>query len=176
MTFTSNAGYSSTISSSDTLWALSYGNKITLKNIDGVWYSDLDDEFSRITYNNKTYSAIIPAEIVQPGLTFTFNNNDKQGSLTNFEIGAPNELILHTIDIGMLTPPRDGFSFQKYPYLHREYFQHLPIRRLTVSEYEPLHLREVMLPDGRLLTDFDPSEGGVYTGDMRGKIAKLLNC
>ncbi|MDE1312361.1 hypothetical protein G6Z90_13900 [Vibrio aestuarianus subsp. cardii] len=174
VTFTSNAGYSSTISSSDTLWALSYGNKITLKNIDGVWYSDLDDEFSRITYNDKTYSAIIPAEIVQPGLKFIFNNNDKQGSLTNFEIGAPNELILHTIDIGMLPPPRDGFSFQKYPYLHREYFQHLPIRRLTVSEYEPLHLREVMLPDGRLLTDFDPSEGGVYTGDMRGQIAKLL--
>ncbi|WP_261928109.1 M66 family metalloprotease, partial [Vibrio aestuarianus] len=81
-----------------------------------------------------------------------FNHDDKQGRLTNLDIGAPNELILHTIDIGMLTPPRDQFSFQKDPELHQQYFQHIPVRRLTVSEYEPQYLREVMLPDGRLLT------------------------
>ena len=178
VTFTSNADYSSTIfdsdSDSDSDLLLSHGSEITLKNIGGVWYSNLDEEFSRITYNDKTYSAIIPAEIVQSGLKFTFKHDDKQGRLTNLDIGAPNELILHTIDIGMLTPPRDQFSFQKDPELHRQYFQHIPVRRLTVSEYEPQYLREVMLPDGRLLTNFDPSEGDVYTGNMRGQIAKLL--
>ncbi len=79
-------------------------SEITLKNIGGVWYSNLDEEFSRITYNDKTYLAIIPAEIVQPGLKF---------------------------------------SFQKDPELHRQYFQHIPVRRLTVSKYEPQYLREV---------------------------------
>ena len=45
---------------------------------------------------------------------------------------------------------------------------------MVVSEYEPVHLLEVMLPDGTLLTDHDPSEGGWHGGTMRQRIGKEL--
>ena len=58
----------------------------------------------------------------------------------------------------MLTSPRDQFAFAK-DRSPAGYFQTIPASRLIVSQYAPLSLPEVMLPDGTLLTDFDPSEG-----------------
>ncbi|NEQ39784.1 MAG: hypothetical protein F6K40_27460 [Okeania sp. SIO3I5] len=174
VTFNSNAGYNSNIFYTNNSLTLSRGNEFTLKNVDGIWYSSLDIELNKIAYISKTFSSILPASIIEPGLQLSFKSGNKESEVTNLNIGAPNELIIHTIDLGMLTSPRDEFSFQKDPELHRQYFQQLPISSLTVSEYEPQYFTEVMLPNGDLLTDFDPSQGGVYDGTMRQKIAKIL--
>jgi hypothetical protein len=176
VTFTSNASYRSKIFYTNNSLTMNRGDEFTLKNVDGIWRSkaDVDVELNKIVYSDKAFSSILPADIIQPGLQLSFRSGTKEGEITGMNIGAPNELIVHTIDLGMLTPPRDQFRFQKDPELHRQYFQQLPISRLTVSEYEPQYFTEVMLPDGRFLTDFDPSEGGVYTGTMREKIAKAL--
>ncbi|MCM4881747.1 M66 family metalloprotease, partial [Escherichia coli] len=87
---------------------------------------------------------------------------------------APGELLLHTIDIGMLTTPRGRFDFAKDKEAHREYFQTIPVSRMIVNNYAPLHLKEVMLPTGTLLTDADPGEGGWHSGTMRQSIGKEL--
>ncbi|BCL73778.1 hypothetical protein TUMSATVNIG1_57640 (plasmid) [Vibrio nigripulchritudo] len=94
--------------------------------------------------------------------------------MSSFNIGAPNELLIHTIDLGLLTPPRNQFAFQADSALHREYYQQLPIQRLIVSVYEPQHLTEIVLPSGEKLTDFDPGNGGIHRGTMRQQIAKVL--
>ncbi|MGL4474372.1 MAG: M66 family metalloprotease, partial [Shewanella sp.] len=96
------------------------------------------------------------------------------GELIGVKVGATTELLLHTIDIGMLTEPRNAFRFAKETSTHREYFQTVPVSRMTVSQYESLHLSEVMLPNGTLLTDFDPSTGGWHEGAMREYIGKDL--
>jgi hypothetical protein len=50
----------------------------------------------------------------------------------------------------------------------------VPTSRLIVSQYAPLFLREVMLPNGTLLTDSDPSNGDWHNGTMRQCIGKEL--
>ncbi|MEY3853017.1 MAG: metalloprotease, partial [Verrucomicrobiota bacterium] len=87
---------------------------------------------------------------------------------------APTQLLLHTIDLGFLTTPRGAFGFAKDPEAHREYFQTAPVSRLIVSQYAPLHLKEVMLPTGVLLKEVDPSKGGWHEGAMRQHIGKEL--
>lgn len=126
------------------------------------------------TYSEDTFSSIIPATVIKPGIRVSFQFGNKQGDLENITVGGNGNLILNTIDLGLLTPYRDKFTFQKNPDLHRQYFQQVPITKLTVNKFEAMHLTEVMLPNGNLLTDSDPSKGGVYTGDMRHLIAKSL--
>lgn len=95
------------------------------------------------------------------GLSLLFTQGKLTGQLNNIKVGAPGELLLHTIDIGMLTTPRDRFYFAQDKEAHREYFQTIPASRMIVNNYAPLHLKEVMLPTGELLTDADPGNGGV---------------
>jgi len=88
--------------------------------------------------------------------------------------GGETELLLSTIDLGLLVPARNQFKFANDPTAHREYFQTTPHTRQVVSYFESVNLAEVMLPTGVLLTTVDPSVGGVYTGDMREYIGKAL--
>ncbi len=109
-----------------------------------------------------------------PGLNLVIKQGNLSGRLNDIKIGAPGELLLHTIDIGMLTTPRDRFDFAKDKEAHREYFQTIPVSRMIVNNYAPLHLKEVMLPTGELLTDMDPGNGGWHSGTMRQRIGKEL--
>ncbi|WP_277342573.1 M66 family metalloprotease [Vibrio owensii] len=45
---------------------------------------------------------------------------------------------------------------------------------MIVNPYETVKLNEVMLPDGRLLTELDPSTGTWHKGDMRAYTTKIL--
>ncbi|MFV8808699.1 M66 family metalloprotease [Yersinia enterocolitica] len=127
-----------------------------------------------IIYGEGFWSVILPAATIEPGISIHFVSDNKTGSITKINIGAPSELIIHTIDLGMLTPYRGQFVFQYQPEYHRQYLQQIPVKHLTVSRYEPQYFKEVMLPDGVLLTDYDPSQGGVYDGTMRQRIGKEL--
>lgn len=133
-----------------------------------------DNENNRISYAPDTWSGELPAEWIQPGLKLSIRQGDLIGELLNIKVGAPGELLLHTIDIGMLTPPRGKLEFAKNNELQREYFQTIPASRMVVNQYAPLYLPEVMLPNGTLLTDFDPSQGGWHDGTMRQHIGKEL--
>lgn len=91
-------------------------------------------------------------------------------------MGAPTELLLHVIDIGMLVQPRDQFAFAKDDKAHQEYFQTMPLSRFVVSRYEPVYFETVVLPTGEVYTpdNPEPTNGGVYTGNMRAYIGKEL--
>jgi hypothetical protein len=153
---------------------ISRGTKLLFKCVKGSWFHNAEFENNRILYAADAWNAIIPAKWITPGVSFHFQQGKLSGKLTGLKVGAPTQFLLHTIDIGMLTTPRDEFSFSKDPEAHREYFQTLPVSQLIVSQYAPLHLTEVMLPTGELLKESDPGEGGWHTGTMRQLIGKEL--
>ena len=174
VTFTSSAGYNSYVKYDLGSRILSQGNSLTFMNKNGKWVELDDTIYSSIKYGNNFWSLLLPFEVVKPGISIAFYNNENVGTLKNFQVGAPNELLIHTIDLGLLVDTRDEFKFQKNPKYHAEYFQQIPVSRLIVNEYEPMVFNEVVIPNGITYTNASSDEGGVYSGDMRGYIVKLL--
>ncbi len=171
---TSRAGYSSNIHYSGRSTTLTRGNTLVFKHLNGQWIREGELENNKLVYADNTWSLKLPPNWIQPGIKMQFTHGDLSGELSGIKVGAPSELLIHTIDIGMLTKPRDAFYFAKDTSAQREYFQTVPVSRMTVSQYESLYLPEVMLPNGTLLTDFDPSTGGWHGGTMRQRIGKEL--
>lgn len=170
----SSAGYSSTIHYSGRSAAISREQSLLFKCVRGQWIREGELENQELTYATGTWSGVLPAEWIVPGLNLQFQQGGLSGELKEVKVGAPTELLIHTIDLGMLVPPRGQFDFAKDPSAHREYFQTAPTSRLIISQYSPLFLREVMLPDGTFLTEFDPSKGDWHNGAMRQSIGKEL--
>lgn len=170
----SYAGYNSTVFYGERKFTLSVGNTLLFKYVNGQWFRYGELENNRIAYAQHTWSAELPENWIVPGLNLVIKQGNLSGRLNDIKVGAPGELLLHTIDIGMLTTPRDRFDFAKDQEAHREYFQTIPASRMIVNNYAPVHLKEVMLPTGTLLTDADPSEGGWHGGTMRQSIGKEL--
>lgn len=170
----SQAGYESNIHYSGRQANLSQGGSLQFKYIQGQWLQASDLSNNSIVYATDAWSVVLPAEWIVPGIALEIQWGTRVGKLNRIRVGAPTQLLIHTIDVGMLTTPRGEFAFAKDPEAHREYFQSVPVSRLIVSQYAPLELREVMLPNGQLLTYADPSEGGWHTGTMRQSIGKEL--
>ena len=168
------AGYGSTIHYGPRQINVTRGQTVLFKCVAGHWLREGELENNRLRYAVDAWSATLPAEWIRPGVSFRFRRGAVAGELTGVAVGAPTQLLLHTIDIGMLTEPRAAFSFAKDPEAHREYFQTLPATQLVVSQYAPLHLTEVVLPTGEVLKDRDPSKGGWHEGTMRQRIGKEL--
>lgn len=170
----SSAGYTSTIHYSGRSVVISRDQSLQFKSVRGQWVREGELENQGLTYATDTWSGVLPAEWILPGLTLNIQQGELSGELRDLKVGAPSELLIHTIDVGMLAPPRGQFDFAKDPSAHREYFQTVPTSRMIISQYAPLFLREVMLPNGTLLTDFDPSKGDWHNGAMRQSIGKEL--
>jgi hypothetical protein len=186
----STAGYASTVryigdESTGNTKGISVNTSTVFTAVPGDrWATAGDLHHSRYVYGKNFWTAKLPKEWILPGLKLEFVQGNKKGSLNfaaqglpGLKIGAPTELLMHTIDIGMLTAPRDKFDFAKDDSLHADYFQTLPVSRLVVGKYEALQLDQVVMPDGRVFTpsNLDPSpDVGVYSGAMRESISKLL--
>lgn len=172
--FHSQADYDSIVFYSSRSLTLKKGDILVLKNYRGAWYSAIDIESTKLTYG-EFWSAILPAEFIEPGINLSFAYAGNQGRLNKIKVGAPTEVLLHNIDIGMLTPNRDKFQIiRQQAELTREYFHQIPVSRLIVNEYAPLYLQELMMPNGNLLTEYASDSGTVQLGSMRETIAKGL--
>lgn len=170
----SRAGYTTTVRYSGREAVLARGQAFEFKCVDGQWWRNGELDNNRIVYANDAWSCELPAAWIAPGFVLQFERGAARGELKDVVVGAPTELILHTLDIGMLTAPRGRFEFAQDPEAHREYFQTVPVSRMVVSQYAPLALDEVVLPDGTRLADFDPSQGGWHEGTLRQRIGKEL--
>ena len=177
--FTSTAAYSSTIK---------YGNKnISLKRDESILFiydhfnkwMTIDEhtshnEIKNLHYIENGWSIPLPGDVIKPGIKFEFNIQNNQGYLSNTPIGAPNELLINTIDIGMLTQPRESFDFQENPEFNRQYSQTAPLYKLIVSRFEPVHLTKIVMPDGQIFTEMSSDNGSWHNGNMRETITKDL--
>jgi len=153
---------------------ISQGEAVTFKFVSGEWVFENMLVNNDLVYAQNTWSGELPAEIIQPGMSITVNYGTESGTLDDIEVGGRSQLIIHTIDVGMLVEPRGEFLFPHDDEAHREYFQTAPVSSLVISQYEPVHFREVVMPDGTRLTTFSPDEGSVHGGDMREAIGKQL--
>ncbi|MDA9556681.1 M66 family metalloprotease [Vibrio sp.] len=127
-----------------------------------------------IKYADNTWSGTLPANWMLPGLTLQITANGNTSYLNDITIGASSELWINTLDLGIFTAPRNWFHFADDINRHRDYFQKIPISKLTVNNYAPMQLSRVVFADGRTITGRDPSTGGWHTGDSRQAIVKIL--
>lgn len=170
----SDAGYSSTLHYSGRTSVISRGQLLELKCFGDQWLLESDLANQGLQYATDAWSGVLPADWIAPGLKLQFHQNGLTGELNSIGVGAPTQLLLHTIDIGMLVPPRNRFEFANDPSAHREYFQTVPASRLIVSQYAPLCLREIVLPNGNAFAEQDPGQGDWHSGQLRQRIGKEL--
>lgn len=132
-----------------------------------------DEVYARVVYGTRFWSALLPARYVSPGVKLDFTAAGREGSYSP-DVGAAGELLLNTIDIGMLTANQrvfiDGFTGE----LQRQYYQTIPACRLIVNQYEPVHCEVIEMADGTRYTDHSRQEGDVHGGDLRQRIGKEL--
>ena len=139
-----------------------------------------------VGYSKRAWSAVLPYEWMRPGMELEFSfvaasGNSSSGKLAanKIEFGAPTELVVQNIRLGMLTPPNanTGYLMQQPERAGTDYFQTLPIARLTVAQYQDVQLDKVIVATGggAIYTTSNPSpqNGGVYDGDMRENVAKV---
>lgn len=98
-----------------------------------------DGEYGRIAYGTNFWSVIVPAQYWKRWARLTVTADGKTGQYVASDVGAPTDLLLNTIDIGMLTPYRSLFIDTFTADRQREFFQTAPCSRLIVNQYEPVY-------------------------------------
>ncbi|GLK90497.1 hypothetical protein GCM10017655_35610 [Pseudomonas turukhanskensis] len=132
-----------------------------------------------VEYSLGAWSAQLPWEWMKPGLSLSFSHGQRSGDLTEsaIEFTGPAELVLQNIRIGMLAAPvpaSENWLETQTSAAAIDYFQKIPVARLTVGHYLPIHLEKVVLPNGTTYTSASADRGSVYSGDMRENIGKAL--
>ncbi len=133
----------------------------------------------RVIFSHYAWSTQLNWELMKPGMSLRLvDNNSREGILTADMIkfgGAP-ELVVQNIDIGFLkAEPRNRYQMIDRMAQHTaDYYQKIPVSKLIMADYTPLHLTKITLPNGKVYTEKSESNGSVYAGDMRGDIGKAL--
>ena len=130
-------------------------------------------------YTRRAWTAVLPWDWVAPGLELRVaDNQNRSGVLqrTAIEFGAPAELVVQSIRLGMLTPPEVNDNrhwFRGHPaQAATDYFQTIPAARMVASYYEDVTLSRVMVATGTIYDKESAVTGDVYSGDMRENTAK----
>ncbi|CED72625.1 TagA-related metallopeptidase [Aliivibrio wodanis] len=138
-----------------------------------------DNGRSKVVFSHHAWSFPLSWEWMKPGLSLRFTDNmGREGVLSEGELvfgGAP-EMVIQNIDIGMLVEPRNSYEMiDRMPELATDYYQKIPVSKLVMADYTPLHLRKVTLPNGKVYTKASEYDNpSVYAGDMRSYITKGL--
>ncbi|WP_460801671.1 M66 family metalloprotease [Microbacterium sp. GXF6406] len=136
------------------------------------------DNRGSIAYSLRAWSAEIPGEWIMPGMTLTITDGaGTQGTVDEIEMSAPKEMVINNIRLGMLTdaPVAHVHRFINDPVdAATDYFQTIPIAKLTMAQYETVKLDKVIVGTGDIYTvsNPDPSIGSVYAGTMRENVGK----
>ncbi|RKG34092.1 M66 family metalloprotease [Acinetobacter tianfuensis] len=131
-----------------------------------------------VVYSKRAWSAKLGWNEVQPGLHIKFiDSENRQGELAESKIdfASPGELVLNNIRIGMLTsaPASNGHYMLLEPEkAGADYFQTIPAAQMVVAKYDDVFLPRVMVSSGTIYSSTSSTEGGAYSGDMRGDTAK----
>lgn len=172
--FHSSANFETLVHYHGSTTSVKHGQTVVLYLRNRHWGGLEDISYSTIRYGADFWSGVIPWDRVRPGLKLSITAANGVGTSPVIDVGAPTEMLLNTIDLGMLLPNREVFTAHFDKEHHRQYFQQLPCSRLIVNQYEPVHWREVMMPDGTLYKTQSSDTGDVHNGDMRQRIGKEL--
>ncbi|MDN3578409.1 M66 family metalloprotease [Chitinimonas viridis] len=151
-----------------------------LKHPNLIPRSDYADNSGRedVLYSRRAWTVTLPWELVQPGMALQFEDEQgRSGTLAadQIEMAAPAEMVIHNLRLGMLTdaPVSDDHYMLTQPAkAAADYFQTVPLARLTLAHYETMKLDKVMVASGEIYTTASKDQGGTYDGDMRENVAK----
>jgi hypothetical protein len=146
------------------------------------------DNRAKLIFSKRSWTGEIPWNFMTPKMSIELTEIDENGvekkraslAADDIKLGAPHELVINNIDLGMLVEPRGDnqnvyHKYNKIAEYALNYFQTAPIAKYTVGRYAPAHFPKVVLDDGTVYTDKSAStDAGVYSGDMRWVIAKAL--
>ncbi|MEN4906306.1 M66 family metalloprotease [Rahnella bonaserana] len=134
-----------------------------------------DSTHPDVVYSDNAYSVKLPWDLIEPGMIISISDeNGLNGQLTEIDVGAENEVMIQNIRLGMLTEPAKLNELEGNSKLAADYFQKIPVSRMIVGNYSPLHLTKVVLSSGKVYDYQSDTTGDVYSGDMREDIAKNL--
>ncbi|MEQ9544491.1 MAG: M66 family metalloprotease [Marinobacter sp.] len=136
----------------------------------------------RIEYSTRAWSLRLPWEHIRNGLSLTFTTNKSAPDAENgtlpaagIEIGDASQIVFQSIRLGLLTHFEDNadhFTLRDPVLAATDYFQTLPVSRMVMASYADMQLDEVIIGSGKIYTEVSDTDGGVYSGDMRGDVAK----
>lgn len=164
---------------------------LPLRSPNELFRSDYSNTDGRpdLTYSRRAWSVVLPWDWVKPGLSLSLTDEQgRNGQLAaeGIEFAAPAELVLHSIRAGFLVPaPQSGnhwLSLQPAK-AATDYFQTIPVARITAAQYEDVQFNRVMVASGVIYNvdgaSHNPpeptasaTEGGAYSGDMRENTGK----
>ena len=155
---------------------------LELRSPNELYRSDYSNNDGRpdLTYSRRAWSVVLPWDQVKPGLALSLTDEQGRNGQLNAEsidFAAPAELVLHTIRLGMLTPPpqSNGHWLSVQPAKAvTDYFQTIPVAQITAAQYEDAHFSQVMVASGVIYSEPGTSatSGDVYSGDMRENTGK----
>lgn len=145
-----------------------------LTSYNDTWLASDDLEHNEYVFGHNFFTAILDRSWVTPGMNLEFVASSGKRGVLDANVGGVTELVITTIDAGFLTEPRNEFIFRDDPTTHPEYFETTMASRLVVVQYETVHFTEIMLPTGKFYNSVSDDDGGVYSGDMRQWIGKIL--
>lgn len=145
-----------------------------------------------ITYSKRSFSVMLPYNMVCPDMRIDFEGVTKDGALLTgalynpdringeqyIEFAAPQEGVFLFLKLGMLTgvPTNSVYKFDMIDdaaHAMAEYFQTVPFSLLVNGKYEDVVLNEVILRNGKIYTEqSDYKNPDAYSGDMREDVAK----
>lgn len=137
-----------------------------------------------VVFSKCSWSATVPWQYIEPGMSLTLTAaSGETGEIRNtgFEFGPPADIILQSLDIGILTEPSNNPNIHLWTdtnqgernRLVNDYFQKIPVSQITSAEYAPVYIPEVLLVNGTRYTEksadttFDPYEGDLI--DLLGR-------
>ncbi|MGR6873564.1 M66 family metalloprotease [Pseudomonas sp. HK3] len=136
----------------------------------------------KIEYSHAAWSTELPWNLMRNGISLKFIRNkgaqtqaNGELSATNIDIGDASQIILQTIRLGMLTnvDQTSGHLTLNNPWsAAADYFQTLPVSKLIVASYADVELAKTITADGTIYDTASATDGGIYSGDMRGDVAK----
>ena len=137
------------------------------------------DARARVQYSKQTWTVPLNWDEVKPGLNIRIVDpiSRKNGRLDaqSIDFGAPGELVVQSIRLGMLTAPRQSsghYMLNEPEKAGTDYFETIPAAKMTVTKYDDMQLNQVMVSSGVIYNDKSATTGDVYSGDMRGDTAK----
>ncbi|QIL79161.1 glycosyl transferase [Diaphorobacter sp. HDW4A] len=154
---------------------------LALRHPDAIFRSDYAGTDNRpdYVYSRRAWTGVLPWQWVQPGMELRVaDSQNRTGSLlaNAIDFGGAGELVVQSIRLGMLTTPPVSDSdhwFRSHPQdAATDYFQTVPVSKLTASYYEDVTLPKVMVATGVIYDTKSAVNGGWYEGDMRENTAK----
>ncbi|WP_080417220.1 M66 family metalloprotease, partial [Burkholderia ubonensis] len=129
----------------------------------------------RVEYSQRAWSVALPWQWMKPGLALRFSDDHgERGELSadKIQFSAASEAVIQFIRGGLLTDVNPATYAERNPEQAAiNYFQKLPVSKLTFGYYLPVKFDRIVMPDGKVYTERSNGDGNWHGGDLTREFA-----